>query len=104
VGALIDVTPELPEAVRLWAGWGKSPMPSRDEKRVLDHFGPTIADQQLRTIKTLESEFYASDANQTAAGMAEMESLSMKHFLDKRPEVPADVAKVFAWCYTFDNR
>ena len=102
---VIDTTTaEFVEAVRLWTGWGKGPMPSKDDMRVVERFGIAMATRILRTIKALESDFYESDANLRAVDMLEMQALSMSDFSARHPEVPLEVVKLYAWCYTFDNR
>lgn len=95
-------SPQLAEAVRLWTGWGQSAMPNRNDKRLADHFGDAVAAKLLPAIRSLEDDFYSSDARLVAANLQEMESLASNHFRQKHPTVAEEVIKAFAWCYTFD--
>ncbi len=95
-------SPQLIEAVRLWTGWGESVMPSRDDRRLANHFGDEVAAKLLPLIKSLEGDFYASDASLVAANLQEMEKLSSEHFKQRHPAVADEIVKAFAWCYTFD--
>jgi hypothetical protein len=95
---------QLVDAVRLWAGRGLSPMPSRDEGRVVQHFSKVDAAGLLATIKRLEDDFYASDAHLTAANLQEMESLASEAFRLKHPSADDEIVKTLAWCYTFDYK
>ncbi len=93
---------QLVEAVRLWTGWGQSIMPSRNDKRVVDRFGEDAAAKLLPVMKSLEDDFYASDAQLVAVSPQEMEKLACEHFKRKHPTVAEEIVNAFAWCYTFD--
>lgn len=95
-------SPQLIEAVRIWTGWGTTIAPNRDDARVRRHFGDTAASTILPILKSLEDDFYSSDARLVAGSLQEMEKLSCQHFKQKHPDVADEIAKVFAWCYTFD--
>lgn len=95
---------QLVEAVRLWAGREISPMPSRDESRVLQKFGHGIGTELVAQIKQLEDDFYASDAHLTAASLQEMGAQSSAAFQAKHPSVDDEIVKTLAWCYTFDYK
>lgn len=95
-------SPQLIEAVRVWTGWGQSAMPSRSDKRLADHYGESLAVKLLPLIKSLEDDFYASDARLVAANLQEMEKLASEQFRQKHPTVAEEIVKAFAWCYTFD--
>lgn len=95
-------SPQLVEAVCLWTGWGQSIMPSRNDKRLVDHFGEEVAAKLLPLIKSLEEDFYASDAQLVAVNLQEMEKLASEHFKRRHPAVAEEIVKAFAWCYTFD--
>ena len=97
-----DDSPQLVEAVRVWTGWGRSPMPSRDDARLANHFGQQIASELLPLIRSLEEDFYSSDARIVAANLQEMEELASAQFKRKHPTVAEEIVKAFAWCYTFD--
>jgi hypothetical protein len=95
-------SPQLIEAVRLWTGWGRSMMPSRDDARLADQLGFEFAATLLPLIKSLEDDFYSSDARFVAVDIKEMEKLSSEDFKRKHPTVADEIVKAFAWCYTFD--
>jgi hypothetical protein len=95
-------SPELVEAVRIWTGWGVQTWPSRDEARVRAQLGDAVASKLLPVIKSLEDDFYSSDANLTAANLQEMGKLASSDFRQKRPGVADEIVEAFAWCYTFD--
>jgi len=92
---------QLVEAVRVWTGWGQSATPSRSDQRLADQFGED-ATKLLPLIKSLEDDFYASDARLTAANLQEMEKLASDQFRQRHPTVAEEIVKAFAWCYTFD--
>lgn len=93
---------QLVEAVLLWTGWGREMKPRRDDSVLIERFGPECAARLLPAIKSLENNFYSSDAKYSAANLQEMESISIQQFKEKHPELPEEVAKAFAWCYTYD--
>lgn len=97
-------SPELKEAVQLWTGWGFSAMPNRNDKRLSDRFGNEIAAKLLPLIKSLEADFYSSDAKLVAANLEEMGKLASEQFKHKYPKVADEIVAAFAWCYTFDFR
>jgi hypothetical protein len=94
--------PQLIEAVLVWTGWGRSIAPSRDDARLANQFGGEVAAQLLSLIKSLEEDFYSSDARLVAANLQEMEKLASEQFKRKHPTVADEIVKAFAWCYTFD--
>lgn len=95
-------SPQIIKAIQLWTGWGQSPMPNRNDKRLTDHFGEVVAAKLLPLIRSLENDFYTSDARFVAANIEEMGKLASDHFRRKHPTVDEEIVKVFAWCYTFD--
>jgi len=97
-------SPELIDAVRVWTGWGANMMPSRDERRLVKQFGDERAARLISVIKSLEDDFYSSDARFVAADLQDMGKMASEQFKKKHPMVPDEIVKVFAWCYTFDFR
>ncbi len=95
-------SPQLVEAVLLWTGWGRNAVPLRDDSLLASHFGDELASKLLKVIKSLEDDFYASDARFAAADLEEMEKLSVAEFKGKHPAVADEISKAFSWCYTFD--
>jgi hypothetical protein len=48
--------------------------------------------------------FYSTDAHLKASDLAEAGTLAKEQFRRSHPNVAAEVADVFTWCYTFDFR
>jgi hypothetical protein len=94
----------LAEAVRVWTGWGKSIAPSRDDAALVNHFGLDQASRLLPILKSLEAEFYSSEAWKFAADHREMDAMVSEQFRTKCPGIPDDLVRAFAWCYTYDYK
>jgi hypothetical protein len=93
---------QLVEAILAWTGWGRSAIPLRDDSLLEKHFGDEVAAKLLPVIKSLEDDFYSSDAKFVADDIQEMGKLSSEHFKKKHPAIPDEIVKALAWCYTFD--
>ncbi len=79
-------------------------MPYRDDKRLINRFGDDLAAKLLPLIKSLEEDFYSSDAQFTATNLQEMERLASEQFKRMHPTISDEIVKAYAWCYTFDFR
>ena len=55
-------------------------------------------------MKVLEADFYSSNARIAAPSLADMGAIAIEHFKGKHPELPARIAEVFGWCYTYDYK
>jgi len=95
-------SPLLAEAVRRWTGWRQSAVPIRDDAKFTNQYDEPIAAEMLLVIKSLEKDFYSSDARLHAANIFEMGKLASEDFKRKHPAVADDIVKAFEWCYTFD--
>ena len=95
-------SPQLVDAVRVWTGWGLRIMPSRDDARLAKRFGDDVAAKLLPVIKSLEEDFYSSDARLVARNVQEMEKLASEQFKRKHPTVADEIVEALAWCYSFD--
>jgi hypothetical protein len=93
---------EMIEAVRAWTGWGRTMAPTRDDLRVAKLLGDQEAIRVLPLLKSLENDFYCSNASVVATDLQEMGKLASEDFKRKHPSVPEEIVKAFAWCYTFD--
>ena len=93
---------KLVEAVLVWTGWGQDLMPRREDSLLISHFGAEDTAKLLPLIKSLEDDFYSSDARFVAEDLQEMEKLSSEQFRKKHPEIADEIVRAFAWCYTFD--
>lgn len=95
---------DLVEAVLLWTGWGEHFMPRRDETFLVRRFGMESASRLMAEINALRDDFYSSNARTVAADLPEMEKLASDDFRRSHPDIPEEIVKAFAWCYTFDFR
>ncbi len=77
-------------------------MPVRDAAAVRRCFGDDVANKLLPVLAGLAGEFYSTNALHVAGSLAEMGELAAADFRAKHPELPAEIAEAFAWCYTFD--
>lgn len=93
---------KLLDAVRTWTGHGQSSWPSRDDVRVQHKFGDANAAKLLPIIKNLERDFYSSNAQTQASDLAAMEQRAKAHFIRLHPDLPEEIADIFAWCLSFD--
>lgn len=92
----------LVEAILVWTGWGLDVMPRRDDSLLVSRFGAEVTAKLLPVIKSLEDDFYSSDARFVADDLQKMEKLSSEQFRKKHPTIADEIVKAFAWCYTFD--
>ncbi len=92
----------LTEAVRVWTGWGHSTFPRRDNVAVANALGSVAAAKLLPVLEALAEEFYSTNARLVAADVHEMSEVALAQFKAKYPDLPAQIAEAFAWCYTFD--
>lgn len=97
-------SPQLVTAVRAWTGWGRTMVPSRDNEQLVALLGDECAAQLLPLLKTLETDFYSSDARHVAADLQEMGTLASEDFRRKHPSIADEIVRAFAWCYTFDYK
>lgn len=95
---------ELISAVCLWTGFGYTSFPSRDDRRLREHIGDDAFSNIIAKIKSLETDFYDSDANVVASDLEEMERVSIADFKKLHPGVADAIARALAWCYTYDFR
>jgi hypothetical protein len=94
----------LIEAICLWTGRGQKSWPGRDDSALINHFGPEKASKLLSILKSLEDDFYLSNARLTAANLQEMAKLAAEDFRKIHPEIPEEIVQAFVWCYTFDYK
>ncbi|NYI41806.1 hypothetical protein [Demequina lutea] len=97
----MDAT-EISRAAATWTGWGHTTWPTRDDAAVVEEFGAARGTELLALLRSLEEDFYTSDARIEAPDLASMGRQSSKEFRQRHPELEAEVATAFAWCYTFD--
>ena len=95
---------ELVEAARLWSGRGQSAAPRRDEGRVVKQFGSDKGGILLSQLRSLEDDFYRSDAHVVAKSISDMATRSADDFRRVHPEAPSEIVEILVWCYTFDYK
>jgi hypothetical protein len=64
------------------------------DKRLVDHFGEELAAKLLPLVKSLEDDFYSSDAQLVAADLHEMEKVASEEFKRKHPAVAEEIVKL----------
>jgi hypothetical protein len=95
---------DLIDAILCWTGWGDSATPSRDDARLMARFGWQRGSDLLREIKSLENDFYLSDAYLLAADIQDMAKRCAEDFKLKRPDIAEEIINALVWCYTFDYK
>jgi hypothetical protein len=90
------------DAVVVWTGFGSAPSPSRDEQRLTDRYGRELSRELLPALKSLEDEFYSSDAKTNAPTLVAMGEQASAAFRVLHPEISDEAVRALAWCYTFD--
>ncbi len=93
---------KLADAVRVWTGYCSEMYPNRSEVRLVAQFGAELASRLLPVLDELETEFYVSNAKYLSKDLAEMAEMAAREFQERFPTLPSEIAKAFAWCYTFD--
>lgn len=99
----IDST-TLSSAIVIWTGYGHTSWPSRDEARVESAFGTNVATELVPVVRSLEEDFYRSEAHLTAVDLDSMAAEASRRFKQRHPEVSDEAIAALAWCYTFDYK
>ena len=97
-------TQHLAHGVVRWTGYGSSAWPQRDDDALVREFGEPDGLDLLAALKTLEADFYASDAHLNAHDLRTMGDQAAAEFRAQHPDVPDEVVAAFTWCYTFDYK
>lgn len=92
------------KAIIVWTGFGETSWPSRDDARVVAALGPEVASTVMPTVRSLEDDFYLSDAQHVATDLTDMAERASADFARIHPEVPDDAVRALAWCYTYDYK
>lgn len=95
---------QLIEAVNIWTGTGSHSWPARNDGRVINRFGAAVGAKLLVLIKSLHSEYYATDAHLTAPTLQEMVKHASEQFRRKHPGIAEDIVEALEWCYSFDMK
>jgi hypothetical protein len=78
---------EVSDAVLVWSGYGETSWAARDEGPLVARYGEHRALDLLPLVKTLECEFYESDAYRTEADLAAVGRKAARQFRLAHPEV-----------------
>ena len=102
----MDITDaeRLSDAVVTWTGYGVTAWPRRDEARLVESLGSTVAIEVLLRVQRLEEEFYESDAWRTARTLGEAGDTAADRFRRLHPEITDAAVAALRWCYTFDYK
>lgn len=95
---------DISQAVVLWLGFGRAATPQRDDDAVLNAFGSELGRAVLETVRALESDFYASDARDTAPDLISKGDQAESEFRLRHPDLSEPAVKALGWAYTFDHK
>jgi hypothetical protein len=105
LASLSGVTPPLlAEAFAVWTGKGVSPMPKRNDERLIAHFGARVAQDLLPVIKSLEKDFYEAAQENISMDLNDMIEAASAAFRRMHPDISEDVVKILDWCCSYDWR
>jgi hypothetical protein len=95
---------DLTKAVLLWTGHGARSWPNRDDAAVVQAFGEIRGLDLLVALRSLEADFYSSDARLTEPDLRAMGDRVAEEFRSRHPDAPAALVDALAWCYSFDYK
>lgn len=97
-------TDVLAKAVVAWTGYGSAAWPQQKDRAIADLFSEQDSIQLLAAVKTLERDFFQSQAYKTAANLSEMHDAAIADFRHLHPELPDIIGKALGWCYSYDYK
>ena len=95
---------DLMKAVVLWTGHGTRSWPHRDDAALVQEFGEARGLDLLVALRSLEADFYSSDAHLTEPDLRAMGDRAAEEFRSRHPNVPSELVDALAWCYSFDYK
>jgi hypothetical protein len=98
------VDEDLTKAVLLWTGHGISSWPHRETAAVVQEFGEARGLDLLVALRSLEADFYSSDAHLTDPDLQAMTDRASEEFRSRHPDAPSALVDALAWCYSFDYK
>lgn len=105
MGTLIEEwSPELVEAVRIWAGNGFTSSPQFNDSLVVERFGDDAANRLLPLVSKLYDDYHLTDALLYAESMQEQLEMAKQDFRQKYPNVPEQIVDALSRCYAFSSR
>ena len=78
----------LGRAIVIWTGYGETSWPARDDARVIAALGEQVARSVLPIVRSLEDDFYTSDAQHVGTDLADMARRASADFVRLHPEIP----------------
>src|SRR5690242_7894175 len=104
VGDTHAVEEDLTKAVVLWTGHGTRSWPHRDDAALVQEFGEARGLDLLVALRSLEADFYSSDAHLTEPDLRAMGDRAAEEFRSRHPDAPSAIVDALAWCYSFDYK
>lgn len=98
------VDEDLTKAVVLWTGRGTRSWPHRDDAALVQEFGSARGLDMLVALRSLEADFYSSDAHLTEPDLRAMTDRASEEFRARHPDAPPALVDALAWCYSFDYK
>ncbi len=95
---------DLEKAVVLWTGRGTRSWPDRNDAALIREFGEARGLDLLVTLRSLEADFYSSDAHLTEPDLRAMTDRASEEFRSRHPDTPAALVDALSWCYSFDYK
>ena len=95
---------DLTRAMMLWTGRGTRSWPHRDDAALVREFGEDRGFDLLMAVRSLEADFYRSEAHLTEPDLGAMTARAAAEFRSQHPDAPAAVVDALAWCYSFDYK
>ena len=71
---------------------------------MIQEFGESRGLDLLTTLRSLEADFYDSEAHLTEPGQNAMTDRAADEVRARHPDLPSAVVDALAWCYSFDYR
>jgi hypothetical protein len=95
---------DLTRAVVLWTGRGSKSWPHRDDAALVREFGESRGLDLLKAARSLEADFYSSEAHLTEPDLETMTARASAEFRSRHPDAPSALVDALAWCYSFDYK
>jgi hypothetical protein len=98
------VDEDLTKAVVLWTGHGIRSWPHRDDAVLIQEFGEARGLDLLVALRSLEADFYRSNAHLTEPDLRAMTERASEEFRSRHPDAPSALVDAVAWWYSFDYK
>ena len=88
----------------LWTGCGARSWPHRDDAALVREFGEARGLDLLLAVRSLEADFYGSEAHLTEPDLQMMTARAAAEFRSRHPDASSTLVDALAWCYSFDYK